>query len=52
MTATPDADRQMLLRRGFALEWATLGWNVVGIIVLALAALAAPAKPASSGHCG
>ncbi|WP_279579282.1 hypothetical protein [Fodinicola feengrottensis] len=30
-----------LLRRGFALEWATLGWNVVGIVVLAAAAVAA-----------
>jgi divalent metal cation (Fe/Co/Zn/Cd) transporter len=30
-----------LLRRGRLLEVATLGWNVVGIVVLALAALAA-----------
>jgi divalent metal cation (Fe/Co/Zn/Cd) transporter len=30
-----------LLRRGFALEYATLGWNVVGIVVLAVAALSA-----------
>jgi divalent metal cation (Fe/Co/Zn/Cd) transporter len=27
--------------RGFALEYATLGWNVVGIVVLAFAAVAA-----------
>ena len=33
--------RAALLRRGFALEYATLGWNVVGIVVLAVAALAA-----------
>jgi divalent metal cation (Fe/Co/Zn/Cd) transporter len=33
--------RQALIRRGFALEWATLGWNVAGIIVLAFAAVAA-----------
>ncbi len=33
--------RAALLRRGFALEYATLGWNVAGIIVLALAAVAA-----------
>jgi divalent metal cation (Fe/Co/Zn/Cd) transporter len=33
--------RTTLLRRGFALEYATLAWNVVGIVVLALAALAA-----------
>ena len=31
----------MLVRRGFLLEWATLGWNVAGIIVLAFAAVAA-----------
>ena len=30
-----------LLRRGLALEYATLGWNVVGIMVLADAAIAA-----------
>ncbi len=30
-----------LLRRGFALEYATLGWNAVGIVVLAFAAAAA-----------
>lgn len=33
--------RRRLLRRGFALEYATLGWNVVGIGVLAVTALAA-----------
>lgn len=31
----------MLLRRGLALEYATLAWNVVGTAVLVLAALAA-----------
>ena len=31
----------MLLRRGFALEYATLAWNVAGIVVLAVAAVAA-----------
>jgi divalent metal cation (Fe/Co/Zn/Cd) transporter len=30
-----------LLRRGFVLEYVTLGWNVVGIVVLAFAAVAA-----------
>lgn len=30
-----------LLRRGFALEYATLGWNVVGIVVLAVTAITA-----------
>jgi divalent metal cation (Fe/Co/Zn/Cd) transporter len=44
MTSTPPAapaDTARLLRRGFALEWATLAWNVVGIVVLAFAAVAA-----------
>ncbi len=36
-----DAARRALVRRGFALEWATLGWNVAGIIILAIAAVAA-----------
>jgi divalent metal cation (Fe/Co/Zn/Cd) transporter len=36
-----DVNRRQLLRRGFALEYITLGWNVVGIIVLAVAAVSA-----------
>jgi divalent metal cation (Fe/Co/Zn/Cd) transporter len=36
-----DPAREALLRRGFALEYATLGWNVVGIVVLAIAAISA-----------
>ena len=36
-----DQARAALLRRGFALEYATLGWNVAGIVVLAIAAIAA-----------
>jgi len=36
-----SADRARLLRRGLWLEYVTLGWNVVGVVVLALAALAA-----------
>ncbi len=35
------ARREVLLRRGFALEYVTLGWNVIGIVVLAIAAIAA-----------
>jgi divalent metal cation (Fe/Co/Zn/Cd) transporter len=35
------AARGVLLRRGMLLEYATLGWNVVGVIVLAVAAVAA-----------
>lgn len=31
----------MLLRRGFVLEYVTLAWNVIGIVVLAIAAVAA-----------
>ncbi|MFF7633231.1 cation transporter [Kitasatospora sp. NPDC008050] len=44
MTATSPAvplDTARLLRRGFALEWATLSWNVIGIAVLAVAAIGA-----------
>lgn len=41
MTPLDDLTRQALVRRGFALEWATLGWNVAGIIVLAFAAIPA-----------
>ncbi len=33
--------RHRLLRRGFILEGITLGWNVVGVAVLAMAALSA-----------
>lgn len=36
-----NAEASTLLRRGRALEVATLGWNVVGIAVLAIAAVAA-----------
>ena len=35
------AARGVLLRRGLLLEYATLGWNVVGVVVLAIAAVAA-----------
>ncbi|MFF3110950.1 cation transporter [Kitasatospora sp. NPDC057904] len=41
MTDLDTTSRQSLLRRGFALEYTTLGWNVVGIVVLAIAAIAA-----------
>lgn len=34
-------NRQLLLRRGFLLEGLTLAWNVVGVVVLALAAISA-----------
>jgi divalent metal cation (Fe/Co/Zn/Cd) transporter len=41
VTAADDPVRARLLRRGFTLEYVTLGWNVAGIIVLAIAAVAA-----------
>jgi divalent metal cation (Fe/Co/Zn/Cd) transporter len=41
VTSTDDTARRTLLRRGFALEYITLGWNVVGIVVLAVAAIGA-----------
>lgn len=38
--AAPDtARKRVLLRRGFALEYVTLGWNVVGVVVLVVAVL-------------
>jgi len=42
-TATTPDDHApaRLLRRGFTLEWITLGWNMVGVVVLAITALAA-----------
>jgi divalent metal cation (Fe/Co/Zn/Cd) transporter len=36
-----DQRRKVLLHRGFALEYATLAWNVAGITVLAIAAITA-----------
>ena len=41
MTVAEDQDRRALLRRGFALEYVTLAWNVIGIVVLTVAAVAA-----------
>ena len=41
MTSADSAARSVLLRRGFALEYVTLAWNVAGILVLAIAAIAA-----------
>jgi divalent metal cation (Fe/Co/Zn/Cd) transporter len=41
VTVVDDLARARLLRRGFVLEYVTLGWNVAGIIVLAVAAVAA-----------
>jgi divalent metal cation (Fe/Co/Zn/Cd) transporter len=34
-------DRAVLLRRGFVLEYITLSWNVLGVVVLAIAAISA-----------
>lgn len=42
MDRTPGGDiRAALLRRGIALEWVTLSWNVIGVGVLAAAAVIA-----------
>ncbi len=41
MTETDQRARQRLTRRGFALEWATLGWNVAGVFILAATAVTA-----------
>ena len=41
MSVTDDSGQRALLRRGFALEYATLAWNVAGIVVLAIAAVTA-----------
>lgn len=41
MTTSEDASRTASLRRGFALEYVTLAWNVIGIAVLAVAAWSA-----------
>ena len=41
MATAGDPARKALLRRGFALEYATLSWNVAGIVVLAITALEA-----------
>jgi divalent metal cation (Fe/Co/Zn/Cd) transporter len=38
---TDDPRWQVLVRRGFVLEYLTLGWNAVGIVILAIAAIAA-----------
>jgi divalent metal cation (Fe/Co/Zn/Cd) transporter len=41
VTFTDDPAQARLVRRGFVLEYMTLGWNVAGIVVLAVAAVAA-----------
>ena len=41
MLSIDEARRSALVRRGFVLEYLTLGWNVVGIVILAIAAIAA-----------
>ena len=41
MATADDVRRQVLVRRGFILEYLTLSWNVVGIVVLAVAAIGA-----------
>ncbi|EWM11998.1 cation transporter [Kutzneria sp. 744] len=41
MHSIEDPETERLRRRGFTLEYATLSWNVVGIVVLAISAIAA-----------
>ncbi len=41
VSSSTDVERAALRRRGVRLEYATLGWNVVGLAVLAITALAA-----------
>jgi peptidoglycan/LPS O-acetylase OafA/YrhL len=41
VAAAASAARRVLLRRGFALEDVTLAWNMIGIVVLAIAAVSA-----------
>jgi divalent metal cation (Fe/Co/Zn/Cd) transporter len=41
VTISADPVRQALLRRGFWLEYLTLAWNVIGIVVLTIAAVSA-----------
>lgn len=36
-----ESSQRALLRRGYALEYATMGWNVAGIVILAIAAITA-----------
>ena len=38
---TTESERDRLLGRGLRLEYATLGWNVVGIVVTVTAAIVA-----------
>ncbi|WAH95929.1 cation transporter [Arthrobacter sp. MMS18-M83] len=48
VNTTPTADSGILLRRGLRLEYATLAWNVIGLGVLAAAAIQA-GSPALAG---
>jgi divalent metal cation (Fe/Co/Zn/Cd) transporter len=41
VTVAGETPRPALLRQGLALEYASLGWNVVGIAILAIAAITA-----------
>jgi len=41
MTSGSPVSPEVLLRRGFVLEGITLAWNVVGVVILAIAAISA-----------
>ncbi len=41
MVRSDSAQSHSLIRRGLRLEYSTLGWNVVGVVVIAVSAIAA-----------
>ncbi|HUA42259.1 MAG TPA: cation transporter [Streptosporangiaceae bacterium] len=41
MLTADDPRAPLLVRRGYVMEFATLGWNVVGVVILAIAAITA-----------
>lgn len=40
LTTADEGARARLLRTGFVLEWITLSWNVIGVVILAFLAIA------------
>lgn len=50
--ALTDAEQGCLLRRGFAPEYATLGWKAIGVVVLAITGFGARLSVAERGRCG
>jgi divalent metal cation (Fe/Co/Zn/Cd) transporter len=52
MTLTDDPERARLVRRGFVLEYVTLGWNVAGIVWTAVTAAVMFALAAGKARTG